>query len=221
MTKIASRGATTRSLLLALCGAILAIYVFGVVSSAIRTPYYGPILILVVFPLIGSAFVTAICFIATLFAWACFVLVRRWIRNSTVWAGIAAVALTVVIDSAFYLLVGLLLPPLREPLQVLSFFLALAVIVTVCTARGVGSRMQLLAEPPALDEEQRRALDDAVDQARQHAARPSEDQAASDAADVMRRAILAKAAIREEELNGWTYVHDADDGPDDPAAGDR
>lgn len=85
-----------------------------------------------------------------------------------------------------------------------------------------GSQMQLLAEPPApLDEEQRRALDDAVDQARRRAARPSEDQVASDAADVMRRARLAEEAIREDELNGWTYVHDTSDGPQDPAAGDR
>jgi hypothetical protein len=29
------------------------------------------------------------------------------------------------------------------------------------------------------------------------------------------------AAIREEGLNGWTYVHDADDDPDDPAVGNR
>ncbi|MFG6502630.1 hypothetical protein [Microbacterium sp. P05] len=84
-----------------------------------------------------------------------------------------------------------------------------------------GSQMQLLAEPPALDEKQRRALDDAVDQARQHAARPSQDQVASDAADVMRRAIVAKEAIDEEKLNGWTYVHDAGEGPEGSAAGDR
>ena len=75
-------------------------------------------------------------------------------------------------------------------------------------------QMQLLAEPPALDVEQRRALDDAVDQARQHAVRPSEDQVASDAADVRRRAILAQETIREEELNGWAYVHDVGDEPD-------
>jgi hypothetical protein len=29
------------------------------------------------------------------------------------------------------------------------------------------------------------------------------------------------AAIREEGLNGWTDLHDAGDGPEDPAAGDR
>jgi heme oxygenase len=84
-----------------------------------------------------------------------------------------------------------------------------------------GSQMQLLAKPPALDEEQRRALDDAVEQARQHPARPSEDQVASDAADVMRRATLAQEAIREEELNGWTYVHDAGDGVEHRTEGDR
>lgn len=84
-----------------------------------------------------------------------------------------------------------------------------------------GSQMQVLAEPPALDEQQRRALDDAVDRARQQAAPVSEEQAASDAADVMRRATLAADSIREEELNGWTYVHDSDDGSDDPAKDDR
>ena len=84
-----------------------------------------------------------------------------------------------------------------------------------------GSQMQVLADPPALDEAQRRALDDAVDQARQHTAHPSEEQVASDAADVRRRAILAQETIREEELNGWTYVHDSGDGADDPAVGDR
>ena len=84
-----------------------------------------------------------------------------------------------------------------------------------------GSRMQSLAEQPALDEEQRRALDGAVEEARQHTARPSDDQMVSDAADVRRRAILAQETIREEELNGWTYVHDAEDDPDDPAVGHR
>jgi hypothetical protein len=29
------------------------------------------------------------------------------------------------------------------------------------------------------------------------------------------------AAIREEVLNGWTYVHDAGDGTHHPAEGDR
>jgi hypothetical protein len=87
-----------------------------------------------------------------------------------------------------------------------------------------GSRMQSLTEQPALDEEQRRALDGAVEEIRQHTAWPSEDQVASDAADVRRRAILAQETIREEELNGWTYVHDRGDDPDDPAdpaVGDR
>ena len=84
-----------------------------------------------------------------------------------------------------------------------------------------GSQMQVLADPPALDEAQRRALDDAVDQARQHTAHPSEEQVASDAADVRRRATLAQQTIREEELNGWSYVHDSGDNPDDPDADDR
>jgi hypothetical protein len=146
MTKIESQGATARSLLLALSGALLVIYVLGVVSTAIRTPYYDPILILVVFPLIGSVFAVPICIIATLVAWACFVLARRWVRHSKIWAGVIAIALTVVIASAFYLLVGLLLPPLREPLQILAFLLAVAVIVTVCTARGVGRQTEVAAQ---------------------------------------------------------------------------
>ena len=146
MTKNASRGATSGSLLLALSGAILAIYAFDVVTIAIRAPYYGPILILVVFPLIGSAFVIVICIIATLLAWACFVLVHRWIQNSTVWPGIVAVVLTVVIDSAFYLLVLLIFPTLQEPVQVLAYFFALAVIVTVCTVRGVGRQAEVAAQ---------------------------------------------------------------------------
>ena len=93
---------------------------------------------------------------------------------------------------------------------------------------GFGSHLQHLADPPAdadeqrpaLDEEQRRALDAAIEQARQNAVRPS-DEVASDAADVMRRATLAKEAIREEELNGWTYVHDTGDGSENPAEDDR
>jgi hypothetical protein len=84
-----------------------------------------------------------------------------------------------------------------------------------------GSRMQSLTEQPALDEEQRRALDGAVEEVRQRTVPPSEDQIASDAADVRRRAILAQETIREEELNGWTYVHDTGDDPDDPAVDDR
>jgi len=82
-------------------------------------------------------------------------------------------------------------------------------------------QMQRLAEPPAFDEEQRRAFDDAVEEARLHTARPSDEQAASDAADVRRRATLAQQTIREEELNGWSYVHDSGDDPDDPDADDR
>ena len=93
---------------------------------------------------------------------------------------------------------------------------------------GFGAQMERLAEPPApdeeqrpaLDEEQRRALDDAVEQARRNAVRPP-DEVASDSADVMRRAVLAQEAILEEELNGWTYVHDTGHGPEDTSAGDR
>ncbi|MEV7692717.1 hypothetical protein AB0N73_05245 [Microbacterium sp. NPDC089189] len=85
-----------------------------------------------------------------------------------------------------------------------------------------GSQMQLLADPPEpLDEERRRALDDAVAEARRHMVRPTEDQVVSDAADVMRRARLVDETIREDELNGWTYVHDTGDGTGEPAAGDR
>jgi len=93
---------------------------------------------------------------------------------------------------------------------------------------GFGTEMQRLAEPPALDdanlpaldEEQQRTLDDALEKARQNAVRPP-DEVASDAADVMRRAVLAQEAIREEELNGWAYVHNAGDDPENPSVGDR
>lgn len=36
----------------------------------------------------------------------------------------------------------------------------------------------------------------------------------------VRRAIPAQETIREEELNGWNYVHDAESGPDDLTVGD-
>lgn len=72
------------------------------------------------------------------------------------------------------------------------------------------TQMQTLAEPPALDEEQRRALDDAVEQARQRIVTPSAHQVAADAADVRRRAQLTAEAIRQDELNGWTHVYDDD-----------
>ncbi len=84
-----------------------------------------------------------------------------------------------------------------------------------------GSQMQQLAEPPTLNEEQRRALDDLVDQARHQAVPPSPEQAAADAADVMRRAALTEAAIRQDELSGWSSVHDTEDEPEGPAAWDR
>ena len=84
-----------------------------------------------------------------------------------------------------------------------------------------GAQLQLLAEPPTLDEQQRRSLDEAVDVARRQAAPPTEDQVVSEAADVWRRAASAQDAIRQEELNGWSHVHDSDDGADRPAGEDR
>lgn len=82
-------------------------------------------------------------------------------------------------------------------------------------------RIQVLAEPPVPDDEQRRALDAAVDEARRNTVRPSGYQEAAEAADVVRRATLTEDAIREEELNGWSHVHEADDGSDDPMVSDR
>lgn len=79
-------------------------------------------------------------------------------------------------------------------------------------------RMQDLADPPVLDPEQRRALDDAVDQARRYTVIPTPDEVAADVADVMRRARLAQDAVRADELSGWTSVHETGA---DPAAGER
>lgn len=77
-----------------------------------------------------------------------------------------------------------------------------------------GAQMRRLADPPGLDREQRRTIDETAEQLQQRMARPSEDEIASDVADVMRRAILTNQAVREDELGGWSYVHDSSDGPD-------
>lgn len=142
MTKRSSPGTTACSLLLAFLGAIAAVYVINAVDAAIQTPRYNPLLNFVVFPLLGSIVAIPICLIVTLLAWACFVLGRRWVHSSNVWAEVVAAALTVVICSAFYLAVGLVLPTLREPFQLLAFFLALAVVLAVCVARGVGRQQE-------------------------------------------------------------------------------
>ncbi len=148
MTKRSSPGATAWSLLLAFLGAIVAVYVVTVVDETIQAPYYSGLLRFVVFPLIGAIFVVPICLILTLLAWACFVLAHRWVHNSPVWAGVIAVALTIVSCSAFCLIVVLILPTLREQRTFLEFFVALAVVLAVCVARGVG-RQRKVAENPA------------------------------------------------------------------------
>ncbi|TPW75802.1 hypothetical protein [Schumannella soli] len=82
-------------------------------------------------------------------------------------------------------------------------------------------QIQILATPPELDEDRRRALDDAVARAGQRVVLPSEVEIASDLEDVMRRAALTEAAIREDELNGWAHVHGDADHDEDPAPGER
>lgn len=147
-TKRSSPGTTACSLLLAFLGAIVAVYVINAVDAAIQTPRYGPLLTFVVFPLLGSIVAIPMCLIVTLLAWACVVLGRRWVHSSQVWADVVAVALTVVMCSALYLLVGLVLPTLREPLQLLAFFVALAVVLAFCVARGVGRQREATFAPP-------------------------------------------------------------------------
>lgn len=82
-----------------------------------------------------------------------------------------------------------------------------------------GPQMQSFAEPPpALDEEQRRAFDDAVSRARAHVALPTDADVAADAADVMRRARLTEDAVTQDALNGWGQVYDV---PEDPSTEPR
>lgn len=135
MTRASSPGATAWSLFLAFLGAIATVYVVYVVSASISASYYGPLFTFVFFPLLGAIVVVPVCLLLTLVAGACFVLAHRWVRSSRLWASVVAVAMTIVVCSAFYLALGLLLPAQREPLEVLEFSLALAVIVTVCAVR--------------------------------------------------------------------------------------
>ncbi|MDR2294629.1 MAG: hypothetical protein LBE05_05445 [Microbacterium sp.] len=87
--------------------------------------------------------------------------------------------------------------------------------------KAFSDRVPVPEEPVALDEEQRRALDEAVERARRQVAPPSPDQAASDAADVKRRAQLTADAVRQDQLSGWTRVYETDDGPESSAGGAR
>lgn len=151
VTKLTSRGATVCSLFMAFLGANVVVYVVEVVHMSIRASYYGPFFIFVFIPFI-AAFVTVPIYLAvTLLAWACFVLGHRWVRNSDGWANVVAVALTAVICSAFYLVVGLLYLPLLDPYLSLAFGIALAVIITICVAGGVGRRWEARVDPAPAD----------------------------------------------------------------------
>ncbi|WP_029144551.1 hypothetical protein [Microbacterium luticocti] len=87
--------------------------------------------------------------------------------------------------------------------------------------RAFSDRVPVPEEPVALGEEQRRALDEAVERARRQIVPPSPDQAAADAADVKRRAHLTADAVRQDQLNGWTHVYDTDDGTESSPRSDR
>lgn len=80
------------------------------------------------------------------------------------------------------------------------------------------SRMPETVELPVIEPEQRRALDEAVEQARRRMLMPTREEVASDVADVMRRAVAARDAISDDERNGWQVVHDPGNDANDPAA---
>ena len=76
---------------------------------------------------------------------------HRWVRTYRVLAEVVAVVLTVASCAVLYLLIGIVLPTLREPRPMLAFLSAVAVIVTVCSVRGVGRQREtaLTAERPS------------------------------------------------------------------------
>ncbi|MDZ5144429.1 hypothetical protein [Microbacterium testaceum] len=80
------------------------------------------------------------------------------------------------------------------------------------------SRMPETVELPVIEPEQRRALDEAVEQARRRMLMPTRQEVASDVADVMRRAVATRDAISDDERSGWQVVHDPGNDANDPAA---
>jgi len=83
------------------------------------------------------------------------------------------------------------------------------------------SRIPETVELAAMEPEQRRALDEAVEQARRRTVMPTREEVASDVADVMRRATATRDAINDDERSGWQVVRDTAIDTNDPAAFER
>lgn len=86
---------------------------------------------------------------------------------------------------------------------------------------SIDPRLPDPAELPAVDPDQRRALDEAAEQARRRLRTPTRDEVASDFADLMRRAAATADAIRDDARGGWDVVHHTGDDPDESAMGTR
>src|SRR3954447_20330787 len=119
-------------------GAIATVYVVHIAWAYAKSTYFDAFSVWVVFPLIGAIVVVPCCIMATLLAWGCFALARRWVHASRTWAGVFGVVMTIAVFSMFYWGLMRMLPEPQEPLEVLPFGLALIVIIAVCLVRGVG-----------------------------------------------------------------------------------
>uniref|UniRef100_UPI00292F8871 hypothetical protein n=1 Tax=Clavibacter michiganensis TaxID=28447 RepID=UPI00292F8871 len=86
---------------------------------------------------------------------------------------------------------------------------------------SIDPRLPDVAELPAVDPDQRRALDEAAEQARRRLRTPTRDEVASDVADLMRRAAATAEAIRDDARGGWDVVRRTGDDPDESAMGTR
>ncbi|MFK4789281.1 hypothetical protein [Microbacterium sp. ZW T5_56] len=138
MTRRSSPGATAWSLFLAFLGSVVVVYLVEVAPAITTESRYGTLLSFVLFPLLGAVVAVPICVLITLAVWGCLVLGNRWVRTSPVWAGVVSAALVGVVCAALALLIMLVLPTLREPLQLLAYALAVVVAVAICLLRGVG-----------------------------------------------------------------------------------
>ncbi|MCY1717718.1 hypothetical protein OVA26_12260 [Microbacterium sp. SL62] len=83
------------------------------------------------------------------------------------------------------------------------------------------SRIPETVKLAAIEPEQRRALDEAVEQARRRTVMPTREEVASDVADVMRRATATRDAINDDERSGWQVVRDTAIDTNNPAAFER
>lgn len=140
MMKSSSPGATAWSLFLAFLGSIVVVYLVEIVPAITTESRYGPLLSFVLFPLLGAVVAIPICVLITLAVWGSLVLGNRWVRTSPVWAGVVSAVLAGLVCAALSLLIVLILPTLREPLQLLAYALAVVVVVAICLLRGVGRR---------------------------------------------------------------------------------